>query len=94
MLHLLYSLGVYGIHHLSAFDVGARAGGTLFSLIETCKTHNVDVFSWLKHTLNNIQQADTIEKLEQLLPFYVKAEQLEAARAMPQLIFPEKKVVN
>jgi hypothetical protein len=31
---------------------------------------------------------------EQLLPFNAKAEQLEAARAMPQLFFPEKKVVN
>ena len=75
-------------------DVGARAGGTLFSLIETCKAHNIDVFSWLKHALNNIQQADTVEKLEQLLPFNVEAEQLEAARAMPQLIFPEQKAVN
>jgi transposase len=75
-------------------DVGARAGGTLFSLIETCKAHNIDVFSWLKHALSNIQQADTIEKLEQLLPFNVKAEQLEAARMMPELIFPDKEAVN
>jgi transposase len=75
-------------------DIGARAGGTLFSLIETCKAHNIDVFSWLKHALNNIHQADTVEKLEQLLPFNVEAEQLEAARAMPQLIFPEKRVDN
>ncbi len=71
-------------------DIGARAGGTLFSLIETCKAHNIDVFSWLKHALNNIQQADTVEKLEQLLPFNVKAEQLESARMMPELIFPDK----
>ena len=72
-------------------DIGARAGGTLFSLIETCKAHNIDVFAWLKHALSNIQQADTVEKLEELLPFNVKPEQLEAARAMPQLIFPDKK---
>ena len=71
-------------------DIGARAGGTLFSLIETCKAHNIDVFAWLKHAINNIHQADTIEKLEQLLPFNVKPENLEAARAMPQLIFPDK----
>ncbi|MCR9192484.1 MAG: transposase domain-containing protein [Gammaproteobacteria bacterium] len=75
-------------------DVGARAGSVLFSLVETCKAHNVDVFSWFKHALNNIQQADTADKLEQLLPFNVKAELLEAARAMPNLIFPEKKVGN
>ena len=75
-------------------DVGARAGGVFFSLIETCKAHNIDVFAWLKHALNSIQHADTVEKLEKMLPFNVKAEQLEAARAMPQLIFPEQKVVN
>ena len=48
----------------------------------------------VKHALNNIQQADTVDKLEQLLPFNVKTEQLEAARAMPQLIFPEKTLDN
>lgn len=75
-------------------DKGARAGGTLFSLIETCKAHNVDVFSWFKHAIGNIHQADTVEKLEQLLPFNIQTEALEAARAMPELIFPDKKVDN
>lgn len=74
-------------------EIGARAGATLFSLIETCKAHNVDVFSWLKHALNHIHQADTVEKLEQLLPFNVQSEALEAARTMPELIFPDKKAV-
>ncbi|MFZ4076743.1 MAG: IS66 family transposase [Legionellaceae bacterium] len=75
-------------------DIGARAGGILFSMIETCKEHHVDTFSWLKHTLNHIQEADTVEKLEQLLPFNVKPEHLEAARSMPELIFPDKKADN
>jgi len=70
-------------------DKGARAGATLYSFIETCKEHNVDVFAWLKFTLDNIQQADTVEKLEKLLPFNVKPEQLELPRSMPDLIFPE-----
>ena len=71
---------------------GARAGATLFSLVETCKAHHIDVFSWFKHALNNIHQADTADKLEQLLPFNVKQDVLEAARAIPELIFPDKKV--
>ena len=32
-------------------DVGAHAGSILFSLIETCKYHRVDVFSWFKFGL-------------------------------------------
>lgn len=75
-------------------EIGARAGATLFSLIETCKAHNVDVFAWLKHALGHIHHADTVEKLEELLPFNVQAAALEAARAMPELTFPEKKADN
>ncbi|EHL30398.1 hypothetical protein LDG_7583 [Legionella drancourtii LLAP12] len=38
-------------------DIGARAGSILYSLIETCKYHKVDVFSWFKYALTHIQQA-------------------------------------
>lgn len=69
---------------------GAHAGATLFSLIETCKHHNIDVFSWLKYALDNIQHADTDEKRTLLLPFNVSKQQLAEARSMPQLTFPDK----
>jgi hypothetical protein len=75
-------------------DKGARAGATLYSLIETCKAHQVDVFAWLKHALTHMRQADTLEKMEALLPFNVKPEELDVARAVPELIYPEKDVVN
>lgn len=75
-------------------DIGARAGASLFSLIETCKQHNVDVFSWLKYALDNIQQAHTVEELEKLLPFNVAPNKLLLARSMPHLTFPEKEAVN
>jgi len=39
-------------------------------------------------------QADTLEKMEALLPFNVKPEVLDAARAIPDLIYPEKNVAN
>ena len=74
-------------------DKGAKAA-ILYSLIETCKAHQVDVFAWLKHTLTYMRQADTLEKMEALLPFNVKPEELDAARAIPELIYPEKSVVN
>jgi len=41
-----------------------------------------------------MRQADTLEKMEALLPFNVKPEDLDAARAIPELIYTEKDVVN
>jgi hypothetical protein len=41
-----------------------------------------------------MRQADTLEKMEALLPFNVKPEELDAARAIPELIHPEKSVAN
>nr|MBA2650468.1 IS66 family transposase [Legionella sp.] len=75
-------------------DVGARAGSVLFSLIETCKQHQVDAFAWLKYTLSNIHNTHTIEQLEMLLPFNVSPVELEDMRNIPKLIFPAKEVVN
>ena len=75
-------------------DKGARAGATLYSLIETCKAHQIDIFAWLKHALTYMHQADTLEKMEALLPFNLKTEDLEAARAIPELIYPEKSAAN
>ena len=38
-------------------NVSAHAGSILLSLIETCKYHRVDVFSWFKFVLANVHQA-------------------------------------
>ncbi|KTD25162.1 IS66 family transposase [Legionella maceachernii] len=75
-------------------DIGANAGSILFSLIETCKQHQVDPFAWLKYALNNIHNAHTIEQLELLLPFNVSPDQLESMRNIPKLFFPNKEAVN
>lgn len=68
---------------------GARAGAILFSLIETCKYHSVDVFSWLKYTLTHVQQAQTLQQLEELLPYNIDTKLLENMRSLPNLIIPE-----
>ena len=41
-----------------------------------------------------MHQADTLEKMEALIPFNVKPEDLEAARAILELIYHEKSVAN
>lgn len=69
-------------------DIGARSGAILFSLIETCKYHQIDVFSWLKYVLANIQQAHTAEQLEALLPYNINPQLLDNMRSLPDLRFP------
>lgn len=71
-------------------DIGAQAGSILFSLIETCKQHKVEVFSWLKYTLANIHLAETMEQLEKLLPYNINPELLNHMHSLPNLIMPLK----
>jgi len=74
-------------------DIGANAGGILFSLIETCKQHKLEVFSWLKYVLTHIHEAKTIEQLEKLLPYNIDRNLLNDMRSLPELIIPEKSAV-
>lgn len=75
-------------------DLGAKAGSTLFSLIETCKQNKIETFSWFKYVLTHIHQANTIEKLEQLLPYNIDPTLLADMRSLPNLIIPGKDGVN
>lgn len=75
-------------------DIGAQAGSILFSLIETCKQNQIEVFSWLKYVLSNIHQAQTMEQLEKLLPYNIDPLLLSDMRCIPQLIIPQKDGVN
>lgn len=51
---------------------GAQASAACYSLIETAKANNLDPQSYIKHILDHIAVADTLEKLEALLPWNVK----------------------
>lgn len=75
-------------------DIGAKAGGILFSLIETCKHHHIDPFSWLKYVLTHIRDAHTIEQLEPLLPYNINPKLLADLRSIPNLIFYDKSAAN
>ncbi|MBO1520720.1 transposase domain-containing protein [Oceanisphaera sp. DM8] len=43
-----------------------------YSLIETAKANNLDPQAYIKHILDRIAVADTLEKLEALLPWNVE----------------------
>lgn len=52
---------------------GAKASATYYSLIESAKANGLEPFEYLSHILKELPYADTVEKLEQLLPWAVKA---------------------
>lgn len=51
---------------------GAQASATVYSLIETAKANNLEPFSYLRYVLTHIAAADTVEKIEALLPWNMK----------------------
>ncbi len=52
---------------------GAKASAMYYSLIESAKANGLEPFDYLSHILKALPYADTVEKLEQLLPWAVKA---------------------
>jgi len=48
---------------------GAHASATCYSLIETAKANGIDPSQYIQFVLKNIADADTLEKLEALLPW-------------------------
>lgn len=53
---------------------GAHASATCYSLIETAKANGLEPSRYIEHVLNHIAGADTLEKLEGLLPWNVDLE--------------------
>jgi len=51
---------------------GARASATCYSLVESAKANKLEPYSYLQHVLAHIAAADTVEKLEALLPWNVE----------------------
>ena len=56
---------------------GARASATCYSLIETAKANGLEPSAYIKYVLSHIATADTLEKLEHLLPWNVPLKRME-----------------
>ncbi len=62
---------------LFAYSVaGANAGATIYSVIETCKYHNIEPYDYLRYVLQALPQCQTIEDYEALLPYNINKELL------------------
>lgn len=48
---------------------GAMAAANIYSLIETCKVHQLDPYAYLRFLLQRIPLAETLDDLENLLPY-------------------------
>ncbi len=53
---------------------GAHASAMCYSLIETAKANQLEPYGYIKYLLDHIAAADTLEKLEALLPWNVPLE--------------------
>jgi transposase len=50
---------------------GAEAAATIFSLVETCKYHDVEAYDWLRYVLQQIPLCQNETEIEALLPFNI-----------------------
>ena len=76
---------------------GAQASANLYSLIETAKANGLDPYRYLCHVFNALPAADTVEKIEALLPWAVAlAEGVTTPASIPllQSVVPRKIVVG
>ena len=69
---------------------GAKASSILFSLVQTCKEHGVDVFAYFKYALENVAKCNNEVDIQQLLPYNVNPEILKAQRIIPILLHVDK----
>lgn len=51
---------------------GAHASANLYSLIETCKVHEIEPYAYLRHALTEINKCTRVEDYEKLLPYNCK----------------------
>jgi len=69
---------------------GADASSILFSLVQTCKEHDIDVFAYFKYALESVAKSTHQQDFQFLLPYNVNPELLKAQRNIPTLIHPDK----
>jgi len=55
---------------------GANAAATLFSLVETCKHHNIEPYDWFRYILQQMPLCQNEDEMEALLPFNINRELL------------------
>ena len=52
---------------------GAKASAVIYSLVETAKANGLEPYTWLRQVLRDLPAAQTVEEVEALLPWNIKA---------------------
>ncbi|WP_310271919.1 IS66 family transposase [Pseudomonas sp. 3296] len=52
---------------------GATASAQIYSLVETAKANGLEPYTWLRHVLERLPQAESVEDVEALLPWNWRA---------------------
>ena len=55
---------------------GVKGSANLYSIIETTKANGLEPYAYLRRILTDLPKAETLEEIETLLPWNIKAEQL------------------
>lgn len=55
---------------------GAKASANLYSLIETVKAHGLEPYRYLRHIFKELPKAQSLEDIEQLLPWNVNKDDI------------------
>lgn len=72
-------------------EKGATAGCYFYSLIQTCKVHNIDCFAYLKYIFTIIPTlSKDFNDWAALLPFNISQDKLDSMRNLPEICFPDK----
>ena len=56
----------------SKSQAGAKASANLYSLIETAKANDVNVFDYLQHVFKELPNAESVEQIEAMMPWRVQ----------------------
>jgi transposase len=55
---------------------GANSSAIIYSLVETAKANGLEPYLWLRRVLRELPTAKTVEKIEALLPWNCRSQQL------------------
>ena len=50
---------------------GAEAAAIIFSLVETCKHHNIEAYDWFRYVLQKLPLCQSDAEVEALMPFNI-----------------------
>ncbi len=74
-----------------AMSLELRLVASSFPSSKPGKQNKIETFSWFKYVLTHIRHANSLEQLEQLLPYNIEPALLSNMHSLPNLICPKRR---